>query len=231
MAGADLVIHDAQYTPEEYPAKKNWGHSTYDYVVELAAAAGVKNLALTHHDPTHDDAFLERIEGLARGVAASRGSSINVFCAREGWDEQFGSRESAGTKVAQPASAAAAEGGRILIVDDDPELRALARLTLIKGGFTVSEAGGAVEALQRIGEDPPDMVVLDVLMPEVDGLEMLRRLRELPSAKNLPVLMLTSLNDEESIRKGFELGCSDYLTKPFSMPQLITRVRACLARA
>jgi CheY-like chemotaxis protein len=231
MSGADLVIHDAQYTPEEYPAKKNWGHSTYDYVVELAAAAGVKNLALSHHDPTHDDAFLERIEELARGVAAARGSSIHVFCAAEGWDQQLGSRESQGTTVAQPASAVTAEGGRILIVDDDPELRALARLSLIKGGFAVSEAGGAVEALQRIAENPPDLVVLDVLMPEVDGLEMLRRLRELPVAKNLPVLMLTAVNDEETIRRGFELGCSDYLTKPFSMPQLITRVRACLARA
>ena len=231
MAGADLVIHDAQYTPDEYPAKKNWGHSTYDYVVELAAAAGVKNLALTHHDPTHDDAFLERIEGLAREVAAARGSSVQVFCAAEGWDELLGSRESPQTNVAQHASAPVAEGGRVLIVDDDPELRALARLSLIKGGFTVLEAGGAVEALEMIGKNPPDMIVLDVLMPEVDGLEMLRRLRELLGATTIPVLMLTAVNDEETMRKGFELGCSDYLTKPFSMPQLITRVRACLARA
>jgi len=62
MHGADLVIHDAQYTPEEYPAKKTWGHSPFDYVVETAAAAGVRRVALTHHDPTHDDVFLAALE-------------------------------------------------------------------------------------------------------------------------------------------------------------------------
>jgi len=84
MANADLVIHDAQYTPVEYPMKKNWGHSTYAYVVELAAAAGVRRLALTHHDPSHDDAFVAEIERQARGLAEQGGSSIEVFCAYEG---------------------------------------------------------------------------------------------------------------------------------------------------
>jgi ribonuclease BN (tRNA processing enzyme) len=62
MAGADMVIHDAQYTPEEYPSKKTWGHSTFEYAVGLAAAADVPHLVLTHHDPAHDDAFVEKIE-------------------------------------------------------------------------------------------------------------------------------------------------------------------------
>jgi len=61
MEGADLVIHDAQYTPEEYVQKKNWGHSTYDYVVQIAAAANVRRVALTHHDPGHDDDFMDKI--------------------------------------------------------------------------------------------------------------------------------------------------------------------------
>ena len=64
MKNADVVIHDAQYTPEEYPSKKNWGHSTYSFVTQIAAAASVKKLFLTHHDPTHDDDFLRRIEEL-----------------------------------------------------------------------------------------------------------------------------------------------------------------------
>jgi DNA-binding response OmpR family regulator len=103
-------------------------------------------------------------------------------------------------------------------------------MALAKGGFIVLEAGSAAEALQSVLAAPPSMVVLDVLMPEVDGLELLRRLRELPALQRLPVLMLTSLDDPQSIRRGFELGCTDYLTKPFSMPQLTARVRACLAR-
>ncbi|HSB16384.1 MAG TPA: response regulator [Bryobacteraceae bacterium] len=231
MSGADLVIHDAQYTPEEYPAKKNWGHSTYEYVVEVAAAAGVESLVLTHHDPAHDDVFIERIQDLAASVATARGSSMRVSCAYEGCEVVLRRGESREAAVVQPGSAPSAEGGRILIVDDDPELRALVRVTLVKGGFTVSEAASAAEALQMVGENPLVLIMLDVLMPEMDGLELLRRLRELPAARNLPVLMLTSLNDAESIRKGFDLGCTDYLSKPFSMPQLTSRVRACLARA
>src|SRR5436305_11453529 len=84
MADADLVIHDAQYTPEEYPAKKTWGHSTYSYVVEIAATAGVKRVALTHHDPNHDDAFVSEIERRARSLALKQGMALDVFCAYEG---------------------------------------------------------------------------------------------------------------------------------------------------
>jgi hypothetical protein len=84
MEGASVVIHDAQYTPEEYPSKKNWGHSTYEYAVELAAAAGVRQLVLTHHDPTHDDAFVEEIEKRARECAKQLGGVVEVCCAYEG---------------------------------------------------------------------------------------------------------------------------------------------------
>src|SRR5213596_1066683 len=76
LADADLVIHDAQYTPEEYRSRKNWGHSTFEYVVELACSVGVKRLALTHHDPSHDDA--------AVAVAERRRARVEVFCAFEG---------------------------------------------------------------------------------------------------------------------------------------------------
>jgi ribonuclease BN (tRNA processing enzyme) len=89
MLNADVVIHDAQYTPEEYPAKKNWGHSTHRYVTQIAAAANVKRLFLTHHDPTHDDAFLTRMEDEARAIAKSAGSSIQVSCAYEGFEAAY----------------------------------------------------------------------------------------------------------------------------------------------
>ncbi len=86
MADADLVIHDAQYTPEEYPEKKNWGHSTFDYVVELASAAGARRAILTHHEPLHDDDMLDRIQQRARALAAQRNRGLEVECAREGWE-------------------------------------------------------------------------------------------------------------------------------------------------
>lgn len=84
MTNADVVIHEAQYTPEEYPAKKNWGHSTYTYVVQLAVVAGVRRLFLTHHDPSHDDAFVARIQQRAQDLAQRLGSAMEVRCAYEG---------------------------------------------------------------------------------------------------------------------------------------------------
>jgi phosphoribosyl 1,2-cyclic phosphodiesterase len=86
MTNADLVIHEAQYTPEEYPAKKDWGHSTFSYVVGLAAVAGVRKLILTHHDPSHDDAFVERIEQRAQRLVEQLGSPMEVRCAYEGYE-------------------------------------------------------------------------------------------------------------------------------------------------
>jgi len=90
MKDADVLIHEAQYTPEEYPAKKNWGHSTYSYVVELAAAAGVRRLFLTHHDPSHDDAFVADIQQRARQLAQRLGTSMEVSCAYEGCSIEVG---------------------------------------------------------------------------------------------------------------------------------------------
>ena len=81
MKDADVLVHEAQYTPEEYPAKRNWGHSTYAYVVELAAAAGVRRLFLTHHDPSHADAFVAHIEHRARQLAQNLGSNMQGDCA------------------------------------------------------------------------------------------------------------------------------------------------------
>ena len=84
MQGADVVIHEAQYTPQEYPSKRHWGHSTYVYVVELAALAGVRRLFLTHHDPSHDDEFIANVERKAQELARSLDSKLEVRCAYEG---------------------------------------------------------------------------------------------------------------------------------------------------
>ncbi len=84
MQGADIAIHDAQYTPEEYETKRSWGHSTYPYAVRLAMLAGVRRLFLTHHDPSHDDAFVREIESRARALATHSNSPLEVTCAYEG---------------------------------------------------------------------------------------------------------------------------------------------------
>ncbi len=84
MQGVDVVIHEAQYTPQEYPSKRHWGHSTYEYVVQMAALAEVGRLYLTHHDPSHDDECIAQVERAARDLARSLGSPMEVRCAYEG---------------------------------------------------------------------------------------------------------------------------------------------------
>jgi CheY-like chemotaxis protein/phosphoribosyl 1,2-cyclic phosphodiesterase len=234
MSGADLLIHDATYTPEEYAAKRTWGHSTYEYVVDVAAAARVKRVALTHHDPEHDDLFVADIEKRARAMAEKRGYSLEVFCAYEGLECEVRREQSRPTPVpdaqAESVSPAIAEA-RVLVVDDDLLLRQLAAKVLAKCGHVVNEAEDGHEALRIIDLQAPDLVVLDLEMPGMSGLEVLRALRSRPATAHLPVLVLTASSDEAATSAAFDAGATDFLTKPFSIPALTARVHACLERA
>ena len=118
----------------------------------------------------------------------------------------------------------------ILVVDDDSDVRALANKALQRDGHVVLEAASGAEALALIEKESPDLVLLDLLMPVQGGLEVLKILRGRPATANLPVVILTAMDDEATTRAGFDLGATDYLTKPFTIPQLAARVRACLAR-
>lgn len=233
MADADLVIHDAQYTPEEYVSKKTWGHSTFDYVVQIASAAGVQRVALTHHDPSHDDDFVAEIERMARSLALQCGTGLEVFCAWEGCELLLQPRSASLSHVPadshQPS--VAQRSFHILVVDDQADTLTLIVRALEEDHYTVSTATSGPEALRMIGERIPDLMVLDYKMKGMDGLEVMNALRARPETQDLPVLMLTAMTDEPSTRAGFEAGVTDYVTKPFSVPQLTARVRACLARA
>ena len=232
MADADLVIHDAQYTPDEYPAKKAWGHSTYDYVVQIAAAAGVRRVALTHHDPSHDDDFVAEIERNARSLALRQGSGIDVFCAYEGCEIILEPRSTLRPFISDTLHQAsvAQRQFQILVVDDQPDMLTLIVRALEDEQYMVRTATGGLEALRMIDEQPPDLLVLDYKMAGMDGMAVVKAIRAKPETQSLPVLMLTAMTDEPSTRAGFDAGVTDYVTKPFSIPQLTARVRACLTR-
>ncbi len=117
---------------------------------------------------------------------------------------------------------------QILVVDDDEYIRELVCTLLRNEGYSIVEAADGREALKRLGEEEVDLCVLDIMMPKMDGFEFCKTARKY--YKDLPVLMLTAKSDLSQKVKGFDLGCDDYLTKPFEGAELIVRVRALLKR-
>ncbi|MDR1291784.1 MAG: response regulator transcription factor [Clostridiales Family XIII bacterium] len=117
---------------------------------------------------------------------------------------------------------------KIMIVDDDPNIRELVRVLLANGGFDVCEAADGRGALRIITGESPDLAVVDLMMPNMDGYELCRTLRKY--YEDLPVLMLTAKGELSAKVKGFEAGADDYLTKPFEGDELLLRVKALLRR-
>ncbi|MDO9085897.1 MAG: response regulator transcription factor [Anaerolineaceae bacterium] len=115
----------------------------------------------------------------------------------------------------------------ILVVDDEERMARFIRLNLEHDGFRVVEAYRGMQALQQYRDSLPDLVLLDVMMPDIDGFEVLSMLREI---SNVPVIMLTAKGEEDDRVRGLELGADDYVTKPFSPRELVSRVRAVLRR-
>ena len=117
----------------------------------------------------------------------------------------------------------------ILIVDDDPRITDLLRRVLAYEGYSVASAASGSEALNRSLERPPDLVVLDIMLPGLDGLEVAQRLRA--AGDNVPILMLTARDTVADRVKGLETGADDYLVKPFAPEELVARVKALLRRS
>jgi DNA-binding response OmpR family regulator len=117
----------------------------------------------------------------------------------------------------------------VLIVDDDPNIHLLVEAALAKD-YEVLTAADGDEGLAKLERSHPDMIVLDLNMPHLGGMAVLKKLRADPKLTNLPVLVLTVSGNEASTRAAFEAGATDFLTKPFTIPQLNTRVATCFAR-
>ena len=115
----------------------------------------------------------------------------------------------------------------ILVVDDEPRIVEAVGMNLELEGYQVSSASNGYEALQKLTKDLPDLVILDVMMPKVDGFETLREIREVST---VPVIMLTVRGEEIDKVKGLDLGADDYITKPFNPKELVLRIRAVLRR-
>ncbi|MCE3235420.1 MAG: DNA-binding response regulator [Vampirovibrio sp.] len=120
---------------------------------------------------------------------------------------------------------------KIIVVDDDPAIQALIKINLELQRHQVLTASDGVEGYALIQQEIPDLVILDVMMPNADGYTVCQRIRKNPATEHIPVLMLTALGVMEDKVKGFDVGADDYLVKPFELPELQVRVRALLRRS
>src|SRR5512133_848489 len=116
----------------------------------------------------------------------------------------------------------------VLVVDDEERMAHFVRLNLEQDGFHVVEAYRGLDAIQKMRDSMPDLILLDIMMPDIDGFEALQMIREFSS---VPVIMLTAKGEEEDKVRGLELGADDYITKPFSPRELTSRVKAVMRRA
>jgi two-component system, OmpR family, phosphate regulon response regulator PhoB len=128
-------------------------------------------------------------------------------------------------------TAAKAVPARILVVEDERDIAALVAYHLTKEGYRVRTAEGGNEALETVGSERPDLVVLDLMLPGFSGYEVLAEMRRRPELSEVPIIVLTARREESDRIKGLELGADDYLTKPFSPRELVLRVAAVLRRA
>ena len=119
----------------------------------------------------------------------------------------------------------------ILVVEDQEEIASLLRFKLKNSGYEVVLAENGKIALEMAHADQPDLIIMDVMMPVMDGLETLKNLKSDASLKLIPVIMLTAQSSESSVVNGFELGADDYITKPFRTQEFIARVNAVLSRS
>lgn len=117
---------------------------------------------------------------------------------------------------------------KILVVDDDSAINELIKINLELQGYEVIQAYNGVEGFAKAKQEEPSLIVLDVMMPEVDGYTVARRIRQCKEIAEVPIIMLTALSELNNKVEGFDIGVDDYLTKPFEIDELIVRVRALL---
>ena len=231
LRGADLVIHDAQYTEEEYRGKIGWGHSSLEYAVDVSLAADVRRLVLFHHDPIHDDAMVERMESMARARAGARGPGLDVIAAREGLELQVdGSAAARDVAEASALEHRQIAGGRVLVVSRNEGEIGTIEEVLSEDGLVLLRLPDIGTALARGCELMPDLAIVDGELLEGDGDSVLETLRERLGRHKFPVVVLADGSvATDAVYRG-QTSSTDYLAKPFSPPMLRARVRAWLAR-
>jgi phosphoribosyl 1,2-cyclic phosphodiesterase len=233
FAGADLLVHDAQYVAEEYPAKTGWGHSTVEYVVAVANRAGVSQVALFHHDPSRTDDQTDAVVSRARDHAAAVGYTGEVFAAAEGTTIDLRGTPTATerTGAARPISPVLENVGRsVLLAVRSPEIAAILRQAVEEEELDLWETTEYEEAVEIARRERPAIVVLE---GEADGKVVSEFARAIGELERLPggditLIAVTATGDRPA--GGAEISITDSLEWPASTGYVRTKLRAWLLR-
>jgi CheY-like chemotaxis protein len=239
LEGADLIIHDAQYTLDEFPDKIGWGHSPVERVVDYAVLARAKRLALFHHDPDRDDAEVDHLVAVANERAAGGDHVPVVLGAAEGQEiELQGDAHSERVPIDDDTTALLPAGPRrkhtVLLVDSDPEALTSLERALRSEGVDVLTASDGASALGIARKSRPSLLLVDLELRLLDGLDLCRVLRSDsdPRLRDVPILVMTASDLKETdLIDAFMAGAYDYLTKPIKDTLVRSRVRGWLMRA
>ena len=241
LRGADLVIHDAQYTAQEYPAKIGWGHSPVEYVVAIARYAGVPKLGLTHHDPARDDNSLDQIVENLRAMLRTSGSTLEVFAAAEGQSIEVNPsvpRELPQDTVLsdRPNTAIdfALEKRFAALAVSNPESASIFAAAIKAENLPLRTYSDPWQVIVSLQTELPSLVILEDNPPLADGLAICRAIRQLPACsettaevKSLPVIMVADREDTEG---GEAAGVTEWITRPFTASLVRTKIRAWILR-
>jgi phosphoribosyl 1,2-cyclic phosphodiesterase/ActR/RegA family two-component response regulator len=236
LEDADLIIHDAQYTLDEFPFKTGWGHMPIECSVDYAVLAGAQRLALFHHDPIRDDATIDRLAACAR--ARSNGHALEVIAAAEGQVIELSAPTVEATSC--PLSSASAlqipalDGVRtVLFAASEPALALLLESALQAEGLRVVKARDGATVLKLAKQAQPVIILLDRALPGPDSLAVCRRLRAAhsPPATQIPILILSDAKPRaKDVAAAFTAGATDYLITPLKPTLIRSRVRAWIQR-
>jgi phosphoribosyl 1,2-cyclic phosphodiesterase/CheY-like chemotaxis protein len=231
LAGADLVIHDAQYTAEEYEPKIGWGHSTHEYVVKICDSVGVKRLALSHHDPMRSDDALDKLVERDRASLGPE-SILDVFAAAEGMILELNAPEA--VRIAEPQADPALNVDRngvplLLVATADSSVSEKLQQAVEAEPVQMVKAASGETALRLFQSEHPSLVIIDDNLPDSKGRELSASIRSLAgsTAADLPIMILSS---DASPGNGSLGKSTDWLQTPFSGEYARARIRTWLMR-
>ena len=233
LAGADLVIHDAQFTLNEYADKIGWGHSTVEYAVAMCKAAGAARLALTHHDPLRTDYAIEQIVRHARDNQCGKAPDLDIFAAAEGQSIELRARGDTSpltvSNETMISDAPALVSPLLLMAVKDPVAADTIREAAQADDIAVVESGSVNEALAAAKSVQPSLIILEWEAGDPDTLGLNTRAHGMPDerANDVPIIVVA---DQEEALAGIKTEVAGWLIRPFSAAYARTRIRACLLR-